>query len=118
MNALRAIMAEQIAAVAAEREAELAAHTSWGKIWGPSRLRTSMEMWRDKCFSEITREEWPHSMAIIRAEVLHAFNETCREQLALLRQEEAAERAARNAEQATRDAEQAARDATFIDELE
>jgi hypothetical protein len=43
-------------------------------------------MWRDKCFSKITREEWPRSVAAVRAEVSQVFVETCREQLVLLRQ--------------------------------
>jgi hypothetical protein len=96
MNALRGVMAHQIDTVAAEKEAEMAVnrHALWIRIWGPRRLHISTEMWRGKCFSKITREEWPRSVAAIRAEVLQAFAETCREQLALLRQEEEAEEAA------------------------
>jgi len=94
MNAMRAIMAEQIAAVAAEKEAEMAVQTSWRKIWGPGRLHISMEMWRGKCFSKITRDQWPGSAAAIRAEVLQAFTETCIEQVDLVKEEEEAEYAA------------------------
>jgi hypothetical protein len=95
MIALRGIMAQQIDEVAAEMEAEMAVRRRalWVKIWGPRRLHVSNEMWRGKCFSTITREEWPRSVAAIRANVSQAFAETCREQLALLRQEEEAEEA-------------------------
>lgn len=97
--ALRGIMAEQMDVVAAEK-AEMAASTLalWGKIWGPERLQTSTEMWRAKCFSKITREEWPGSVAAIRAEVLQAWAETVTEQLALVDQEE--EEVAKAAERA------------------
>lgn len=95
MGALGGIMAQQIDVVFAEKEAEMAVQNGalWVKIWGPRRLHRSREMWRGKCFSKITREEWPRSEAAIRAEVLQAFNETCREQLALLKQEAQAEEA-------------------------
>ena len=95
MNALGGIMAQQIDVVFAEKEAEMAVQSGalWIKIWGPGRLHRSREMWRGKCFSKITCEEWPSSEAAIRAEVLQAFNETCREQLALLKQEAQAEEA-------------------------
>jgi hypothetical protein len=95
MNALRAFMTQQIEVVAAEKQAEMAVQSGalWVKIWGPGRLHRSREMWRGKCFSKITREEWPRSEAAVRAEVLQAFNETCREQLLLLKQEAQAEEA-------------------------
>jgi hypothetical protein len=96
LRSLRAIMAQEVTAVAAEKESEMAVTSPalWEKIWGPGRLRISNEMWRNKCVSKITREEWPRSVAAIRAEVSQAFVETCREQLVLLRQEEAAQEAA------------------------
>jgi len=53
-----------------------------------------MEMWRGKCFSKITRDQWPGSAAAIRAEVLQAFTETCIEQVDLVKEEEEAEYAA------------------------
>jgi hypothetical protein len=87
MIALRGIMAQQIDEVAAEMEAEMAVRRR--ALW----VKISNEMWRGKCFSTITREEWPRSVAAIRANVSQAFVETCREQLALLRQEEEAEEA-------------------------
>ncbi|KAG9854106.1 hypothetical protein KCU98_g2549, partial [Aureobasidium melanogenum] len=99
VDALRGVMTEQIAVVAAER-AELAARTLplWGKIWRPERRQTSTEMWRAKCFSKITREEWLGSVAAIRAEVQQAWTETVAEQLALVEQEERAAKAAERAE--------------------
>jgi hypothetical protein len=74
MDALRAFMTQQIEVVAAEKQAEMAVQSGalWVKIWGPGRLHISREMWRAKCFSKITREEWPRSEAAIRAEVLQA----------------------------------------------
>lgn len=90
MNALRAFMVQHITAVFAEKEAEITVQSSWDKIWGPGRLRTSMEMWRGKCFSQISRTQWPGSAAAIRAEVLQAFTETCIEQVDLLKEEEEA----------------------------
>ncbi|KAG9686174.1 hypothetical protein KCU95_g179, partial [Aureobasidium melanogenum] len=97
--ALRGIMTEQIAVVAAEKD-QMAASTLalWGKIWGPERRQISNEMWRAKCFSKITREEWPGSVAAIRVEVLQAWAETVTEQLALVEQEEEAAKAAERAE--------------------
>jgi hypothetical protein len=96
LRSLRAIMAQEITAVAAEKEAEMAVTSPalWEKIWGSGRLRISNEMCRGKCFSKITREEWPRSVAATRAEILQAFVETCKEQLVLLRQEQATQEAA------------------------
>lgn len=98
VGALRGIMTEQIAVVAAEK-AELAARTLplWGKVWEPERHQASTEIWRAKCFSKITREEWPGSVAAIRNEIQRAWTETVAEQLAVAEQEERAAKAAERA---------------------
>ncbi|KAG9567650.1 hypothetical protein KCU71_g3481, partial [Aureobasidium melanogenum] len=98
VGALRGIMTEQIAVVAAEK-AELAARTLplWGKVWEPERHQASTEIWRAKCFSKITREEWPGSVAAIRNEIQRAWAETVAEQLAVAEQEERAAKAAERA---------------------
>ncbi|KAH0376691.1 hypothetical protein KCU92_g9672, partial [Aureobasidium melanogenum] len=98
VGALRGIMTEQIAVVAAEK-AELAARTLplWGKVWEPERHQASTEIWRAKCFSKITREEWPGSVAAIRNEIQRAWTETVAEQLAIAEQEERAAKAAERA---------------------
>ncbi|KAH0034557.1 hypothetical protein KCU78_g2237, partial [Aureobasidium melanogenum] len=83
VGALRGIMTEQIAVVAAEK-AELAART--------------LPPLGAKCFSKISREEWPGSVAAIRAEIQRAWIETVAEQLALAEQEERAAKAVERAE--------------------